>query len=80
MTRSVIQIRLPPSEKQQLQHRAAQAGLSLSDFIRARIIESPVTPPPQTPASAAAKKALQNTLCHRCARIGKPSCQACLAQ
>lgn len=49
----MLRIRLNPEEKQQMEERAKEAGLSISDLIRARAIGAPPNAPKVTPERGA---------------------------
>ena len=72
MTRSVIQIRVAPADKQAMTSRAAREGLCLSAWIRSRCIESK--------ASLAEMASAERRLCPRCASLGYAACLACQTQ
>src|SRR5437868_2357180 len=76
MGRSVVQLRIPPAEKEAMSRRAEEAGLSLSEWVRGRCLDSsgprwaPTEPPTASPPG-------KKYPCERCARIGVASCWPC---
>lgn len=70
-----LRFRVTPEEAKTLKTRCDRAALSLSDFIRSRVLEAPTTPVATKPP--AEKAVATNTLCPRCTRIGQAACYDC---